>query len=193
MAIPKSDENPRKKKPRIPKSETQQSSTEQESTEDIEQYKKRIAALEAQLAQKQVEEDSVPESMPTVETEGEQKAKPKRKPVKKKKAPEQEVEQEPESDEDDEWETHPRTGVKYRKIPPAKLDADGIPLATITDDIDLMDFNDSAQQFLAHLQVAPSQKEQQRMREEREKRAQQAQAKFEEKWKDYKRPKPKAR
>lgn len=188
MAIPKSGENPKRKKTRIPKTTVQQSSSNQ-GTEDVEQYKKRIAALEAQLAQKQAEEE--PE-LPTIEPESEPKPKPKRKPVQKKKRPEPEPEPE-QDDEDDEWEVHPRTGVKYKKIPPAKLDADGLPIPTITDDIDLMDFNNSAQQFLAHLQVPPSQKEQQRMREEREKRAKEAQAKFEEKWKDYKRPKPKSR
>lgn len=188
MAIPKSGENPRRKKPRIPKKTTQQSSSEQDSTEDIEQYKKRIAALEAQLAQKQAEEKPEPESLPTVEPEP--KPKSKRKPVQNKKAPEPEPEPD---EEDEEWEVHPKTGVKYKKIPPAQLDADGLPISTITDDIDLMDFNNSAQQFLAHLQVPPSQKEQQRMRAEREKRAKEAQAQFEEKWKDYKRPKPKSR
>lgn len=191
MAIPKSRNNPNRKIPRIPKTGTVQKAQEpeQENTKDVEQYKQRIAALEAQLAKKQEQEATEPEkkSTPTVETPAPKQKSPKRK-VKAANQPEPEQV----TEDDDEWAVHPRTGVKYRKIPTAKLDADGMPVATITDDIDLMDFNNSAEQFLGHLQVAPSKDEQKRMRAERERKAAEASAKFNEKWKDYKPSKPKS-
>lgn len=99
----------------------------------------------------------------------------------KKRSQKQEGKARVEESSDDGWTVHKKTGVRYKKIPPAKYDSDGKPVPTITDDIDdPYDLNSAADKFLAHLRVAPDPAEQKRVMEEKMRLRQEQNKKYQE-------------
>lgn len=84
---------------------------------------------------------------------------------------------------DDGWFVDAKTKKKYKAIP--KLDIDktsGHANNVITDDIDTLNLNDSAEKFLAHLRVPPDAEEAKRIRREREKRAERVRKEYADRW-----------
>ena len=77
-----------------------------------------------------------------------------------------------ESIDNPEYDKDPVTGKVFQKIPKTKFDANGLPMVQI--EIDDLDLQSAANQFLAHLRVAPDKDEIEEMRQARVKRAQAA-------------------
>ena len=68
-----------------------------------------------------------------------------------------------------EWKVDPKTGIRHRVLPKTEYDENGNPVLQI-DDFDADDLNAEANEFLAHLRVAPSKEEKIEARRAREER-----------------------
>lgn len=83
----------------------------------------------------------------------------------------------------DGWFIDSKTKKKYRAIPKLEIDkSSGHSAGVITDDIDTLDFNNSAKQFLAHLQVPPDEREMERIKAARAKRAERIREEYDKTW-----------
>lgn len=86
----------------------------------------------------------------------------------------------------DGWFRDKKTGKDFRAIPTLKDEARGDALNPVAENIEnsLYDFNSSAGDFLAHLQVPPSPKQMQKIQAARQKRERMILEKYDRKWQD---------